>query len=116
MSRPSHIDRGLLRAVAERVRQARRRKDWSQEKLAEALGVQPETVSRYETGSVPLSLSMLFKVAEVLCTDAGTLLGLRTRMAEEEDAKDEDDLVLTWRMLDDESRSLILQLVRKLRG
>lgn len=37
--------------MGEKIRLAREKKGWSQEQLANALGVEPPTISRWETGS-----------------------------------------------------------------
>ncbi len=52
MPRSKHTNTELRKRVAQHVRQARLARGWSQERLAEALGVSVESVSRYECGKL----------------------------------------------------------------
>ena len=63
---PRRRDEGMLREVGRRVGQARRDRGWTQEALAEAVGIEPVTLSRLETGDRALSLTMLAQIAEIL--------------------------------------------------
>lgn len=110
MPRTTHQDRRVLEAVGERVRAARLQRGWSQEQLAEALGVTPETVSRYETGSLPLSLSGLHRVADVLGVEAVALFGTSSRKSREP----EQEMLSRWRLLDADGQRLVLDLLRRL--
>lgn len=53
-------------AIADRLRQARRRAGWSQERLAEAAHIDPTTLSKYEKGRFPLPLAVLAQMANAL--------------------------------------------------
>jgi len=53
------------RLVGERIRLLRLRKNFSQEGLAQTLGIAHATVSSWERGSRPMSLDMLFRLAKV---------------------------------------------------
>lgn len=54
---------------------ARIRKDLSQSQLAEKVGVQPFSISRYETGVQYPSIETLLKLSEVLKVSVDHLLG-----------------------------------------
>ena len=71
---PRNRDQQLLRDVGQRVSRARRDRGWSQELLAEAIGIQPTTLSRLETGDRAVSLSTLGRIAEALGVGLGDLL------------------------------------------
>lgn len=45
---------GPRRMTARQLQRLRERLGWSQERLAEALGVHPMTVSRWERGALPV--------------------------------------------------------------
>jgi len=110
MPRPNHTDRDLLRDVGARVRQARERKGWTQEQVAEKLGIGPETVSRYETGAIPLSLTMLVRVAGALGIEPVSLLPAPRKGQQQAD----EELLGRWRALDADGRKLVLGLLRRL--
>lgn len=60
------VDRELDIAVGQRLKQLRGSRGWTQECLAEKLGVEPVSVSRFETGSRSVGLPMLYRIAETL--------------------------------------------------
>lgn len=57
------------------VRELRKRKGWSQIKLAEALGVSEMTVSRVERGKRAPSVGLLVQLSRALEASVDTLLG-----------------------------------------
>jgi len=64
----------LEQLVAARVRQARKRADFTLEQLAQKIGVETTTLSRYERGLRALNLEMLERVAKALGVSIGSLL------------------------------------------
>jgi transcriptional regulator with XRE-family HTH domain len=78
----------------------------TREKLAETLDVATETVWRYESGRLPLSLTMLYRVADAL--------GVPVEMLVQKDKprSEEAELVDCWRHLDAEGQRALLVLVR----
>ena len=65
------------RFVGQGLRDLRIRKNFSQRQLAEKVGVDPATISRYEKGSRTLQLNVvmnIFKVLEVSDSDVITTL------------------------------------------
>ena len=84
--------------------------------MAEAVGCQPETVSRYESGSSVISLPMAFRIAEVLDVELVALLGVETGESLETVGPDERRLLTCWRTLDGESRAAVQTLLDKLAG
>lgn len=113
MPKPGKSDRNLLLNVGLRLREVRERLGWTQERLAEQLGVQPETVSRYETGVIPLSIATLEQVSIVTGEPVqGFLVGSVNAGPQ---AAEEQELVSRWRAMDKEGRHLVLQLMRRLR-
>lgn len=108
MGKRKHTDKQLEERLARRVRQARQRRKWTQERLAEALEVQPETVSRYESGRVPLSMAMLYRVADALDVDVESLVGTGPKGL----TLAESALLERWRLLDAEGQRAITELVK----
>jgi transcriptional regulator with XRE-family HTH domain len=62
-------------AVGERIRLRRQRLGLSQTQLAEALGIAPRQVQKFERGANGLSTSMLVKTAAGLQTSVAALVG-----------------------------------------
>lgn len=62
--------------IAAAVRGGRRKKGLTQEKLAEAVGLTPESVSRIENGTTA-SLETFVELVRVLDLDAHKVLGLK---------------------------------------
>ena len=103
----------LEQLVAARVRQARKRADFTLEQLAQKIGVETTTLSRYERGLRALNLEMLERVAKARGVSIGSLV---------DDGKpggaavtDEDELLTTYRTLSPRQRRTVRWLIRHLR-
>ena len=107
MPKPAHTDHELAQAIGDRVRQVRSAR-MTQEKLAEVLEVAAETVSRYETGAIPLSVTMVYRVAEALGVGVEALLPVDTGHP------DEDELLERFRVLDEGGRGAVLTVLRRM--
>ena len=53
-------------AMGQKIRYLRRSKDYSQENLAEAMGVSSMTIYRIENGKAPIRMEYLIQLAEIL--------------------------------------------------
>jgi transcriptional regulator with XRE-family HTH domain len=67
-------DSSLLRALGKRVRELRRERGYSQEKLAEHAGIHENHVRRIEGGTANPSYIVLVKIAKALGVTASELL------------------------------------------
>jgi len=76
------------------------------------IGVQPETISRYERGAIPLSLSQLFQIAEALGIGADVLLA--SMLKKELKARENWNCLNRWSVLDSRGKILVILLLRKL--
>jgi len=63
-----------MRDIGKNIRQLRTQKNMTQDEMAEKLFVTRQTVSNYETGRSRPDVEMLTKIAEVLETDANTVI------------------------------------------
>lgn len=63
-----------MRDIGKNIRDLRQAKDMTQDDLAERLFVTRQTVSNYETGRTRPDVDMVIRIAEVLDTDANTIL------------------------------------------
>lgn len=112
MPRRKQTETKLREQVAHRVRQARLGRSWTQEQLAEALGVSVESVSRYEGGKLALSLEMLERVARALDTSVEALVRKQPAGLALEDAA----LWECWHALDKEGQRRLLGLLQWMSG
>jgi transcriptional regulator with XRE-family HTH domain len=62
-------------AVGARLREIRKARGFSQEKLADALGVSFQQVQKYERGTNRISASMMARAAAALLCSAAELMG-----------------------------------------
>ncbi len=58
-------DENLL-AIGEQVKKLRKRKDYTQDGLACALGTSNMTMSRIENGTIAMNIQILIKMSEIL--------------------------------------------------
>ena len=70
--------------IGKRVKQCRERLGLSQEEFAEEADISVNTVIRIEGGQSATSIEVFEKIAEVLRTDANTLLGKTAAVSPEE--------------------------------
>ena len=63
-----------MRDIGKNIRDLRAKKNMTQEELAEKLFVTRQTVSNYETGRSRPDVEMLANIAEILDTDANTVI------------------------------------------
>lgn len=68
--------------IGERIRELRRKKDMTQEKLADSLGVSYQAVSKWETGVACPDLSLIVPLARLFHISTDELLGYKDRRAE----------------------------------
>ncbi|MFN3201625.1 MAG: helix-turn-helix domain-containing protein [Bradymonadia bacterium] len=107
-------DRELLQAVGARVAAARRDRGFTQESLAEAVGVEPVTLSRWETGDRALSLTTLARVAGALGVGIGDLLDTTRALPKIEVAPEYLELARTYDAMTEPRKALLLKLAREL--
>lgn len=62
------------KAIGVRVRLARKKKNYTQERLAEIVSLAPNHISNIETGSTKLSLPAIISIASALDTNVDSLL------------------------------------------
>lgn len=63
-----------FRVIGERIREARKRKEWSQAKLSEKIDVAVVYISRIERGDAQINLKRLAQVAKALDVSMSELL------------------------------------------
>jgi transcriptional regulator with XRE-family HTH domain len=113
---PRRRDQELLRLVGQRVALIRKDRGWTQEQLAEAIEIEPVSLSRLETGHRALSLTTLHTIAKALGTGLGDLLDTERDVPEPEHAPDESELLRLYGQLPPQKQDIILRLARDLSG
>lgn len=74
MGDPADARQQLGKRLGQRIAERRKGLDWTQDQLAEQLGVDAETISRFERGVTVPALVTLDRLAGVLKTSAADLL------------------------------------------
>ena len=111
---PRTRDQQLLRDIGQRVAAARAARGYTQERFAEVVGIEPVTLSRWETGHRALSLSTLASIAGALEVGLGDLLDVDRDLPSPEHGPEELELLRGFSGLSGSRRDLVLRLVREL--
>lgn len=69
--------------IGVQVKKLRKRKDYTQEGLAAALGISPMTLSRIENGTIAMNNQILLKMSEILEVSAEEILCIKKSEDEE---------------------------------
>ncbi len=99
--------------VGGRVQSARARRGWSQQQLADAVGVRPSTLSRYETGAREFPLTLVLRVAEALRVRPDDLLAALPNSGSQS-AEQLREINARWEHLPNHVRTTIMDMVRLL--
>jgi transcriptional regulator with XRE-family HTH domain len=106
-------DQELLDQVGRRLQRLRGDRGLTQRQLAEAIGVEPESVSRAETGNISLSLTNFAEIARVLGTSVGDLVDCGRALPPAPPPPTEgEELLRTFCKLDATGRTAALGAVR----
>ncbi len=111
---PRNRNPDLLRTVGRRVAQARADRGWTQEQLAEVIGIESVSLSRLETGDRALSLTTLGLIADALDLGLGTLVGVEADLPRPVLHPQEAELLRGFSVLSEARRDLVLRLVGEL--
>lgn len=111
MARQTNDD-GLCKALGQRAAEARRTRGWTQERLAEEVGVAAVTVSRWETGHRGMSVITLARMADVLGLSLGDLLDVKREIPVPERDPVEGELLVSWRCLEERDRLRVLEITK----
>ncbi len=103
--------------LAAKLRTARRKKQLTQEAVAEAAGVTTETVSNSERAQSLLSLDVFFRIAQVLELDMRDLMRETfARKMSPRRVRLESDLAGVAEQMNDSDLALLIQIGRVLTG
>jgi transcriptional regulator with XRE-family HTH domain len=103
--------------IGARIRTARREKGWTQEALADAVGVSRSAVAQWETDRAGQVTGNLTRIAAALGTNVEWLMHGTDRLASAEAVTgDELAILRLYRECDPEDRQIILRMARRLVG
>lgn len=94
-----------------RIREVRKARHLSQERLAEKVGVEPKQISRIEGGKSAPSLDTLEAIAKHLQVEMKDLFDFQHLVAEE---RVEEQAIRLLGMMDDQARRLALRILQAL--
>ena len=109
-----------------KLRRCRKNCNLSQQQVADTLGINRTTYTYYESGRFEPSLTTISKLAQIFCVDVSQLLPSEAPESPLSDTtqeiinpiysltKDEQNLILAFRLLDDSVKSKILDEVTKM--
>ena len=106
-------DPDLLALIGRRIAEARRARGMTQAELAEAVGIETITLSRYETGSRGPSISTIDLAAYALGVEIGDLVDRGRELPPPQHSPDVEEAVRVLDGLDGERRDLALRLLRE---
>lgn len=106
-------DQQLLDRIGERLRKVREARGLTQRALAERMGVEPETISRAETGALSLTLTNLAAMARVLALPMRELVaGIEEPVAAAGATPEAAELLALYNELDGTGQRAALAAVR----
>lgn len=111
---PRNRDRDLLRRIGARLAEIRRQRGFTQEALAEAIGIEPVTLGRLETADRAVSLSTLAMAADVLQVSLADLLDIQKPVPAPELGGESAALVRLFASMSQKRRNLLLKLAKEL--
>jgi transcriptional regulator with XRE-family HTH domain len=101
--------------IGERIRIARQDRGWTQEQLADAVGVSRSAVAQWETGRAGQLTGNLSRIAEVLSVGIEYLTqGREKRGSAQASSGDELTLLRLFRECAPQDRQLLVQTARRL--
>lgn len=105
-------DPELLRQIGQRIAQVRRARGFTQEALAEVVGIQPHGLSRIEGGHRGPAIETLATIAKALGMGVGELLAVERELPPVELSAAETRLLRLFRELGPAQREALLNLLK----
>ena len=106
----NEIQKALAMNIGKSLADVRKRIGWTQGELAERIGVETETISRFERGATTPSLLTLQRLASVLNTTMAELLGESSPMP-----NDQARTISAWiNDLETDDRAFMLEMIKRL--
>jgi len=110
---PRNHDPNLLRVIGARLQAARQARGLTQAQLAEAIGIEPVTLSRYETGSRGPSITVLARAADALGVRLGDLVDADRDLPEPEHSPEVARAIRVLEGLDEDRLDLLIRVIEE---
>lgn len=111
---PRRRDEELLKDVGRRLARIRKDRGWTQEQLADKIGIAPVTLSRLETGARAMSLSSLSVIAKRLGVELGDVLDVKAPAPQQNLPPRENEILRLFRDVPSYRQDLLLKIAREL--
>ena len=111
---PRHRNPELITFIGRRMAEARRHAGLTQERLAEAVGLEPVSLSRMETGDRSPSLSALSRIADELRVPLSSLVDTGIELPPPEYPPQTNELVRLFSGLSKSQQDVLLRMAREL--
>ncbi|MFT4195947.1 helix-turn-helix domain-containing protein [Ottowia sp.] len=109
MVKKKHPGKPLAQRLGTQIAVLRKTKEWTQADLAERIGVEPETISRFERGATTPSLQTLEKISHCLRVRIGELLAETSAQPDDQASK-----IAAWLAeLDEPHRTFVVDQVKR---
>lgn len=102
--------------IGQRIKELRKKKDLTQEKLADLLGVTYQSVSKWECGTTMPDLAMILPLARVLRVSTDELLGMKPAEQDERKAYFDSEYFQFWKKDHEEDLEIARQAVAEYPG
>ena len=109
MVKKKHPGKPLAQRLGTQIATLRKTKEWTQADLAERIGVEPETISRFERGATTPSLQTLEKISHCLRVRIGELLAETSAQPDDQATK----IAAGLAELDEPHRSFVVDMVKR---
>jgi transcriptional regulator with XRE-family HTH domain len=106
---PAHPE---LRTIGTRLKAVRESGGWTQEQLAEAIGVTPHTISQYERGEQSPRLTTLLRIASAFSVPPGALVDIALPSPQGAPPPEGAEVLTLYLALPEEDRRLAVRLLR----
>lgn len=96
-------------AIKDRIKEARLNKKYTQEQLANLIGVAKSTVTGYEKGNSTPSIDIFYKIMSVLDVDANYMYqdDMRELYKDKATPEEFDNIIKKYRNLDDHGKEMV---------
>ena len=106
---PAHPE---LRTIGARLKAVREGGGWTQEQLAEAIGVTSHTISQYERGEQSPRLTTLLRIAATFAVAPGSLVDITLPPPQSAPPPEGTEVLALYMRLAEDDRRLAVRLLR----
>ena len=102
------------KGIGQRIREFRKLRSFTQEELAEEIGISPTHMSHIETGNTKLSLQVLADLSQTLNVTADSIIQTEVKTQDKPDETDFSKFASIYNALSNEKQKALLQIAKLL--